>query len=191
LRDVPLTEGLGQRRLSTEGAERPGRNGGTGGDGRHWCDGGTVETLCIWLFAQLGPSVALKAPGWRTSQATSDCAAKDNSHMPLPNLAARRPTVGRTTKRGAFGHIRQHRGPKRGFNQRRSSVWNGRDWATAPAQPHGQDGCCYWKPDEPLLCPGANLAVSATRGLTFDVRGGPLAGRPLDGGVRRRPSCLG
>jgi hypothetical protein len=137
------------------------------------------------------PEPGPKAPGWRTSQATSDCAAKDNSHMPLPNLAARRPTVGRTTKRGAFGHIRQHRGPKRGFNQRRSSVWNGRDWATAPAQPHGQDGCCYWKPDEPLLCPGANLAVSATRGLTFDVRGGPLAGRPLDGGVRRRRASSG
>jgi hypothetical protein len=152
LRDVPLTEGLGQRRLSTEGAERPGRNGGTGGDGRHWCDGGTVETLCIWLFAQLGPSVALKAPGWRTSQATSDCAAKDNSHTPLPNLGARRPAGGRTTKRGVFGHTRQHRGPKQAFNQRRSSVLNGRDWATAPAQPLGQNGCCYWKPAEPLLC---------------------------------------
>jgi hypothetical protein len=50
--------------------------------------------------------------------------------MPLPNLAARRPTVGRTTKRGAFGHIRQHRGPKRGFNQRRSSAWNGREGVT-------------------------------------------------------------
>ena len=35
---------------------------------------------------------------------------------------------------------------------------------------------------------GHNLAlpIRETRGLTFDVRGGPLAGRPLDGVVRRR-----
>jgi hypothetical protein len=37
-----------------------------------------------------------------------------------------------------------------------------------------------------IAVPGANLAVPATRGLTFDVRGGPLAGRPLDGGVRHQ-----
>jgi hypothetical protein len=28
-------------------------------------------------------------------------------------------------------------------------------------------------------------AAGSLWGLTFDVRGGPLAGRPLDGGVRR------
>src|SRR6185503_14633333 len=31
-----------------------------------------------------------------------------------------------------------------------------------------------------------NWTLNTAVGLTFDVRGGPLAGRPLDGGVRHR-----
>jgi hypothetical protein len=35
------------------------------------------------------------------------------------------------------------------------------------------------------LTAGASWAPASYCALTFDVRGGPLAGRPLDGGVRR------